>query len=131
MNAYFDKVRDYLLELDFSIISQDAEEGILVVEKEDEGMKNVVLIVSDPIVIVEQFLFELTDESLEVYKRLLIKNRDIIHGAFAIDESGEKVFFRNTHECENLDLNEIEATLNALALLLSEYTNEIIEFSKK
>ena len=40
MNAYFDKVRDYLLELDFSIISQDAEEGILVVEKEDEGMKN-------------------------------------------------------------------------------------------
>jgi hypothetical protein len=93
MNAYFDKVRDYLLELDFSIISQDAEEGILVVEKEDEGMKNVVLIVSDPIVIVEQFLFELTDESLEVYKRLLIKNRDIIHGAFAIDESGKKVFF--------------------------------------
>jgi hypothetical protein len=131
MNAYFDKVRDYLLELDFSIISQDAEEGILVVEKEDEGMKNVVLIVSDPIVIVEQFLFELTDESLEVYKRLLIKNRDIIHGAFAIDESGKKVFFRNTHECENLDLNEIEATLNALAVLLSEYTHEIIEFSKK
>ena len=124
MNAYFDKVRDYLLELDFSIISQDAEEGILVVEKEDEGMKNVVFIV-------EQFLFELTDESLEVYKSLLIKNRDIIHGAFAIDESGKKVFFRNTHECENLDLNEIEATLNALALLLSEYTNEIIEFSKK
>jgi hypothetical protein len=43
----------------------------------------------------------------------------------------KKFFFRNTHECENLDLNEIEATLNALALLLSEYTNEIIEFSKK
>ena len=37
MNAYFDKVRDYLLELDFSIISQDNEEGILVVEKEDEA----------------------------------------------------------------------------------------------
>ena len=31
-------------------------------------MKNVVLIVSDPIVIVEQFLFELNDESLEIYK---------------------------------------------------------------
>ena len=131
MNAYFDKVRDYLLELDFSIISQENEEGILVVEKEDEGMKNVVLIVSDPIVIVEQFLFELNDESLEIYKKLLIKNRDIIHGAFALDESGKKSVFRNTHECENLDLNEIEATLNALALLLSEYTNEIIEFSKK
>ena len=60
-----------------------------------------------------------------------MKNRDIIHGAFALDESGNKVLFRNTHECENLDLNELEATLNSLALLLSEYADELIAFSKK
>ena len=94
-------------------------------------MKNVVLIVADPIVIVEQFLFELTNDTNDVFKKLLMKNRDIIHGAFAIDDSGKNVFFRNTHECENLDLNELEATLNSLALLLSEYTDELIEFSKQ
>ena len=79
MNAYFDKVRDYLLELDFSIISQDAEEGILVVEKEDEGMKNVVLIVSDPIVIVEQFLFELTDKKISLIQIYEIRKYTILY----------------------------------------------------
>ena len=130
MNSYFEKVREYLLELDFSIVQEDAEDGVFVVDKEDEGMKNVVLIVADPMLIVEQFIFELKSPSEEVYGQLLRKNRDIIHGAFALDDSGTKVFFRNTHECENLDLNEIEATLNSLALLLSEYADEIIELSK-
>ncbi|MFY0686796.1 MAG: YbjN domain-containing protein [Cyclobacteriaceae bacterium] len=131
MNSNFQKVKDYLLELNFTIIEEDESDGVFVVDNEEAGMKNVVLIVADPILIVEQYLFELTNESPEVYKQLLIKNRDIIHGAFAIDDSGKKVFFRNTHECENLDLNEIEATLNSLAILLSEYTDELIEFSKK
>ena len=130
MNPYFEKVREYLLELNFTIVQEDEADGVFVVNKEDDGMTNVVLIVADPMLIVEQLMFEMKSPSDDKYKRLLIKNRDIIHGAFALDESGTKVFFRNTHECENLDLNEIEATLNSLALLLSEYSNEIIELSK-
>lgn len=130
MNSYFQKVKDYLLELDFTIVSEDEEDGVFVVENEEEGMKNVVLIVSEPIVIVEQYLFDLSADSGDIFKNLLMKNRDIIHGAFALDDSGKRVLFRNTHECENLDLNEIEATLNSLALLLSEYTDELIAFSK-
>ena len=130
MDSYFQKVKDYLLELDFTIEEENEEDGVFVVEKEDDGIKNVVLIVADPILIVEQYLFDLPQDSPDVYKQLLVKNRDIIHGAFALDDSGNKVLFRNTHECENLDLNEIEATLNSLALLLSEYTDELIAFSK-
>ena len=130
MNSYSQKVKDYLLELDFTIVSEDLNDGVFVAQNEEEGMTNVVLIVADPILIVEQYLFDLTEGSEEVYKKLLMKNRDIIHGAFALDETGKKVLFRNTHECENLDLNEIEATLNSLALLLSEYGEEIIAFSK-
>ena len=62
--------------------------------------------------------------------QLLQKNRDIVHGAFVIDETGKKVIFRDTLQIENLDLNEIEGTLTSLSLLLSEYSNEIIFFSK-
>lgn len=132
MNAYFDTVKNYLLELDFEIIQEDESDGLFVVENEDSGMKNVVLIVADPILIVEQYLFELSESNTnEIATKLLAKNRDIIHGAFALDETGKKVYFRNTHECENLDLNELEATLNSLALLLSEYSSQLIEFSKQ
>ena len=130
MNSYFQKVKDYLLELDFAIIQEDESDGILVVENEEQGMKNTVLIVADPMLIVEQYICDIKEDIPSVYQRLLTKNRDIIHGAFALDESGSKLFFRNTHECENLDLNELEATLNSLAILLSEYSDELIEISK-
>lgn len=130
MESYFEKVKDYLLELDFNIVHEEESDGLFVVENEENGIKNVVLIIADPILIVEQFLFELKSDSAEIFKSLLIKNRDIIHGALALDDSGKKVYFRNTHECENLDLNEIEATLNSLAMLLSEYSDELIKFSK-
>jgi hypothetical protein len=58
-----------------------------------------------------------------------MKNQDIIHGAFVIDESGEKILFRDTLQLENLDLNELEASINSLSLLLSEYSDELIKFS--
>lgn len=131
MNEHFQKVKEYLIELNFNITDEDESEGVFVVENEEEGITNVVLIVADPILIVEQFLFELNANSTDIYKKLLMKNRDIIHGAFALDETGNKVVFRNTHECVNLDLNELEATLNSLALLLSEYADELIAFSKE
>jgi hypothetical protein len=60
----------------------------------------------------------------------LIKNRDIVHGAFVLDEEGKRVIFRDTLQVESLDLNELEGTLNSLSLLLSEYSDEIIKFSK-
>ena len=40
------------------------------------------------------------------------------------------MIFRDTLQIENLDLNEIEGSLTSLSLLLSEFTDEIIAFSK-
>ena len=127
---HFDKVRDYLMELEYSIINEDKENEVFVVESEEDGISNLIIGVADPILIVEQYLFDLHDDDGKITKELLMKNRDIVHGAFAIDESGKKVLFRDTLQVENLDLNELEGTLTSLSLLLGEYTDEIIEFSK-
>jgi len=78
----------------------------------------------------EQYLFELKNDSSEIFKNLLMKNRDIVHGAFVLDETGKKVIFRDTLQIENLDLNELEGSLNSLSLLLSEYSDELISYSK-
>ena len=80
--------------------------------------------------IIEQYLVNIESNECDVYKQLLIKNRDIVHGAFVLDENGKKIIFRDTLQLENLDLNELEGTLNSLSLLLSEYSNRLIEFSK-
>jgi hypothetical protein len=129
MDIYFNKVRDYVLELGYDIRYQNAEDNLLVIENEDMGVKNMVIGVATPILIIEQYLFD-TKNELEIYKQLLIKNRDIVHGAFVLDEKGEKVIYRNTLQVETLDLKELESTLNALGLLLSEFAHEIVSFSK-
>lgn len=130
MDNYFERVKSFLLELDYNITYESAEEEVFVVENADAGMHNLVIAVAEPILIMEQYLFELKDNKPEVFQKLLVKNRDIVHGAFALDEAGYKVVFRDTLQLENLDQNEIEGSLNSLELLLSEYSDELIEFSK-
>ncbi len=130
MENYFLKVKNYLLELEYTITHENEEEGVLVIEREDEGINQLLLVCADPILILEQFIFDLKESDCSVYKSLLMKNQDIIHGAFTIDESGKKVLFRDTLQLENLDKNELEGSLNSLSLLLSEYSSQIIEFAK-
>lgn len=129
MDIYFNKVRNYVLELGYEIMYENADDNLMVIENEDMGVKNMVIGVATPILIIEQYLFD-TKNELEIYKQLLIKNRDIVHGAFVLDEKGEKVIYRNTLQVETLDLKELESTLNALGLLLSEFAHEIVSFSK-
>ncbi|MBR4214080.1 MAG: hypothetical protein IKR94_02040 [Bacteroidales bacterium] len=129
MDINFAKVKNYLLDLEYSIVSEDESTGIFKITKEEEGIVNMIVVCADPIVILEQPLFKIKNESLSIYKQLLQKNRDIIHGAFAINEKNE-VIFRDTLQIENLDLNEIEGSINSLTILLSEYREKMIEFSK-
>ncbi|MBW1294715.1 YbjN domain-containing protein [Aquimarina litoralis] len=130
MQDHFQLVKDYLLKLNFNIIHENIGDGIIMISKENEGIKNLILGVAPPILIIEQHIFNIKNKNELVYRSLLQKNRDIVHGAFVLDETGEKVIFRDTLQLENLDLNELEGTLNSLGLLLSEYSEQIINFSK-
>ncbi|MCU4163324.1 YbjN domain-containing protein [Carboxylicivirga caseinilyticus] len=130
MSEHFNKVRDFLLDLEYRIVSEDAVEELFVVEKEEDGISNLIVDCEDSILIIEGLLFELGKGSEDIYKSLLVMNRQIVHGAFVLDEEGKKVIFRDTLQLENLDLNELEGSLNSLKLLLSEYSDQLIEFSK-
>ncbi len=130
MNPHFIKTKEFLLDLNFNIVKESATDGIFVIEKENFGIKNLIIGVAYPILIMEQFIFKVNNPSDHIFKSLLQKNRDIIHGAFVLDESGERVIFRDTLQLENLDINELEGSLNSLSLLLSEYSEQIIGFSK-
>ena len=128
--SYFDKVKDYLMELEYSILVEDRENEVFVVESLDDGISNLMIGIADPIIIIEQYLFDLTNNVGDVSQQLLMKNRDIVHGAFVMDDDGKKVLFRDTLQIETLDFEELEGSLTSLSLLLSEYTDEIIGFSK-
>ncbi|WP_017733088.1 type III secretion system chaperone family protein [Nafulsella turpanensis] len=130
MDAYYSKVREYLLDLNISIIRELPDENMMVVDQEEAGIRNMVLVITDPILIMEQAIFEVKEPSVRLFESLLKKNRDIVHGAFALDDSGKKVIFRDTLQLENLDLNELDGSFKSLELLLNEYSEQLLEFPK-
>lgn len=130
MENNFHKVKDFVLDLGYTITNSIEEDQIIIINDEASGIKNCAIGCADPILIIEQYLLELNSTSSEVFQNLLMKNRDIIHGAFVLDESGKKVIFRDTLQIMNLDRNELEGSLNSLSLLLSEYSDELIKFSR-
>lgn len=126
----YSKIKDWLLELNIEIVHENPNHQTFIISKEAEGIKNMIVVIAPQILIIEQFLFSCKKDQPEVYKQLLIKNRDIVHGAFVLDETGKRVIFRDTLQAENLDQNELVGTINSLSLLLSEYSAEMISFSK-
>jgi hypothetical protein len=130
MENNFRKVKDYLLELDYGIVTEDESEELVVAEKPDAGITNLIVDCEDPILVIELHLFDLQNGDENSYKRFLQMNREIIHGAISLDETGKKVIFRDTLQLENLDLNELEGTLNSLEVFLSENAEELINMSK-
>lgn len=127
---HFAKVKEYLNQLDVEVVEEHAADQLVLVQDESRGISSLVVDCEDELLIIEQLIFEISEDRLPVYKRLLQINRELVHGAFVLDEDGRHVLFRNTLQLENLDLNELDATINALALALATYAGELIEFAR-
>lgn len=130
----FETVKGYLADLGLAIASEDSAEQLVVVNDPDRGFVNLVLDCESPILVVEQFLVDIvqaesSQAQCEVFRSLLKLNRTLVHGAFALDDSGSRLLFRDTLQLANLDLNELEATLNALSLALAENSAELLRIA--
>jgi len=130
MENKFDLLKSYVTELGFDIASENHEEQILLVTDENRGILNLIIDIEDPIVIFEQMIGTIRNESIESYKSLLKINRELVHGAFVLDEESNRILFRDTLQIENLDLNEVDGTIAALSLAMSEYGGTLISICK-
>lgn len=131
MSENFSKIKGFLLELDLKITEENEDKELVVVEDQDNGIQNLIIDCEPPIVVLEQLIMTVPGNECELYKRLLQMNRELVHGAFVLDEQGKYVSFRNTLQLEHLDLNELESSIQSLSLGLAEYGSELLEFAKK
>ncbi len=132
MSERFDQVKDYVLELGLVIDQEIPEEEIVIVNDQDRGIQNLVIDCEDDVLVLEQLIMESRhNTAAEVYKRILQMNRDLVYGAFVLNEDGSSLIYRNTLALENLDLNELESTINALSLGLAENGAELLNFVKE
>ncbi|MDR4506036.1 MAG: YbjN domain-containing protein [Candidatus Scalindua sp.] len=130
MSENLEKVKTYLDELGFALSSEDTEQELVIIDDEDQGIKNLVIDCEYPILVLEQVIMNVPQETGDLYRRLLQMNRTLVHGAFTLDEEGKRVIFRDTLQLENLDKNELEGSINALSIALAEFAGELIAFSK-
>lgn len=130
MSENFDLVKAYLLDLDLKVVREDEKEEVVVVEDGDNGIHNLIIDCEPPIVILEQFIMPVPGQPGNLFERLLKMNNTLVHGAFALDEAGEKIYFRDTLQLENLDRNELEGSISALALAMAEHGDELLRFAK-
>jgi hypothetical protein len=127
--ADFNTVKAYLQELRLSIVSEDPTSCMVVVEDEERGIKNLIVDCEPPLLIFEQMIMPVPAHPGDMFRRLLQMNRTLVHGAFALDEEGQRVLFRDTLQLANLDLNEVEGTIEALSLALAEHAEELLALS--
>lgn len=131
MEKKFDFVKSCVLEMGFDIISENPDEEIIIISDEESSISNLVIDCEDTILVMEQVIMSVPEKNKDnVYKRLLQMNREIVHGAFALNKEENLIIFRDTLQIENLDRNEVEGSIRSLELALSEYGSELIQFSK-
>lgn len=131
MSGRFELIKQYLQDLEIHVVDEDPGEELVVVEDEENGIKNLVIDCEEPIVVLEQAILKTPSNPGDLFKRLLQMNRDLVHGAYVLDESASLVLWRDTLQIENLDRNELEGSIRALGLALAEHSAELLGYSKK
>ena len=129
--ADFATVKEYVLELGLAIAEEIPAEEIIIVNDEERGVQNLVIDCEDTVLVIEQLILKVAAGTADTYQRILQMNRDLVFGAFVLNEEGDSLLYRNTLALENLDLNELESTINSLSLGLAEHGEELLGFAAK
>lgn len=126
----FETVKQYLFDMGIPISSEDPDDELVIINDEENGIKDMIIDCEEPILVLEQVIMEVPEGSSDLYKRLLQMNRDLVHGAFVLDDGARFIIYRDTLQLENLDRNELEASIQSLGLALGEFSAELLSFAK-
>lgn len=117
--ATAETIEKYLIQLGehFELIG----ENMWKINDEYDNIDDIVVYYSDPLVIFRVKLFDIPEENNEALFRFMLELNafELTHGAYAIE--GNSVIIVDTLETENLDYNEFEGSVSALALAIMEH----------
>ncbi|MEJ2068385.1 MAG: YbjN domain-containing protein [Deltaproteobacteria bacterium] len=122
-------MRSYLLDLGLSY--EEVGDGTFLINDEEKGLKNIVAMVSAPLVIVRVKVMDTPEKDREsLYEELLRLNaEDLVHGAYALE--GDHVILIDTLEMETLDMEELRASFEAIGLALVQHYKLLSRYREK
>ena len=113
-------LESYLLRLEQEY--EEVEPGMWLLQAATEGAR-LVLHYSPPLLLLRTKVMEVPAEDgrcVELYRRLLELNAtDLVHGAYGIEE--DDVILTDTLELENLDFNEVQASVDSIQVALASH----------
>ena len=120
------KIEGYMLSL--SLTYETVEDGTWLINDEEKGLENVLVILADPVVIIRVKVMSIPGQRREeFFEQLLRLNQsDMIHGAYALE--GDDVILLNTLVGATLDLEEFQATLDAIGLELAQHYRKLASY---
>ena len=123
-------VEAYLARLNRKFAAVDGQPGTFLVTT-NPSMPPVALRVDPPLVVLRIRIGDVPKaDHVGLFRKLLAFNaKGLVHAAYGID--GDSIVLSAAHELENLDFNEIEATLDEIDLALTQQVPELLELSKQ
>jgi hypothetical protein len=124
-----DKIESYLVKL--SLTFQNAGDNTWVVKDAQKGLENLLLVLSEPLLIMRINVMGVPAAGNEkLFEELLRLNAtDLVHGAYAID--GKNIILIDTLEANTMDLEEFEASLDAIGLALAQHYRTLSRYRVK
>jgi hypothetical protein len=114
-----EKIEGYLikLELNFEVIGDNT----WLVRENGAGLSQVVVYAEDALVILRVKVLKVPDKNkAQLFEDLLRLNAaDIVHGAYAIE--GDNIILIETLEYKTLDLEELQAAIDAIGMALAQH----------
>jgi hypothetical protein len=123
-------VEAYLLRLKRRFGSIDDQPGTFLVESSG-GMPPVALRVDPPLVVLRVHIGEVKRgaDPAPLFRKLLELNaRQLVHASYGLDEG--HVLLSSALELENLDFNELQATLDEIDVALAQHVPELARLAK-
>jgi len=124
-----DKLEGYMIKL--SLDYKEISENTWIIKDDSKSLENVVVMASDPLVILRVKVMEIPQNEREkLYEALLKLNAsDMLHGAYALE--GNNVIVVDSLEAQTMDLEEFQASLDAIGFALSQHYKVLSQYRNK
>jgi hypothetical protein len=124
-----EKIYSYLVNLGISF--QEIDSTTWLINDPDKGLDQVFVFFEEPIVILRVNVMKVPQEATaEFYRKLLELNAtDLIHGAYGIN--GDDVILADSQVSATMDIEEFQASLDAIGLALTQHFPLLSQYRSK
>jgi hypothetical protein len=124
-----DKLEGYLVKLSLSF--HEAGSNTWVVRDRERGLENLLVQLSEPLVILRIHVMETPATGREQFfeELLRLNATEMVHGAYAVD--GRNVLIIDTLEAETMNLEEFEASIDGIGLALAQHYRTLSRYRTK